>query len=128
MERYDLGTVAIAPIDVILDRERALIVQPDILFVSRDRLSIIHEQVWGTPDLVAEVFSSGSEDYDRREKYGWYRHYGVREYWMIDAFRQEVIVNTFTGATPLVRVGGMPDLVPSRLLPTLALKVSVLFA
>ena len=53
VESRRLGRVAVAPLDVVLDRERALIVQPDVLFVSTDRLSIVRDQIWGAPDLVA---------------------------------------------------------------------------
>jgi Uma2 family endonuclease len=60
VEPRRLGRVAIAPLDVILDEEAALIVQPDVLFVSAERLSIIHNQVWGAPDLVVEVLSAGN--------------------------------------------------------------------
>ena len=126
-DRGGLGKVAVAPIDVILDPERALIVQPDVLFVSTERLSIIRDQVWGAPDLVVEVFSHGSETYDRKEKYGWYRQDGVREFWMIDGQHEQVIVNDFTGATPVAHAAGMLDVVPSQLFPRLALKVSTLF-
>ena len=65
-----LGRVAMAPVDVILDRERALIVQPDVLFISQDALGIIRDQVWGPPDLVVEVLSPATEHRDRREKLG----------------------------------------------------------
>ena len=61
VESRRLGQVAVAPLDVVLDRERALIVQPDVLFVVHDRLSIIRDQVWGAPDLVAEILSPGTE-------------------------------------------------------------------
>ena len=73
-----LGKVAVSPVDVVLDRDRALIVQPDVLFISTARLSIIRDQVWGAPDLVVEVLSPGTEAHDRGEKLGWYRQYGVR--------------------------------------------------
>jgi len=127
VDKEGLGKVAVAPIDIILDRERALIVQPDVLFVSTERLSIIRDQVWGAPDLVVEVFSEGSETYDRTQKYAWYRQYGVREYWMIDGMREQVIVTDFTGATPIVHAAGVMDVVPSQLFPMLALRVSTLF-
>src|SRR2546422_7693702 len=51
VEPRKLGRVAVAPVDVVLDRARALVVQPDVLFVSAERLSIIRNQVWGAPDL-----------------------------------------------------------------------------
>src|SRR5262245_43148780 len=57
VEPARLGQVAIAPVDVILDSDAALVVQPDVLFVSADRASIIRNQVWGAPDLVVEVLS-----------------------------------------------------------------------
>src|SRR5438552_1236860 len=84
VESAQLGTVGIAPLDVILDEARALIVQPDVLFVAAERLSIIHDQVWGGPDLVVEVLSAGTALHDRTSKLGWYRQYGVRECWLVD--------------------------------------------
>src|SRR4029450_8434131 len=41
VERYDLGEILHAPCDVVLSREN--IVQPDVLFVSKDRLGIIRK-------------------------------------------------------------------------------------
>jgi hypothetical protein len=47
VEPRRLGRVAVAPVDVVLDRERALIVQPDVLFVSNARLDMIRDPVDG---------------------------------------------------------------------------------
>ena len=52
-----LGEVLPAPMDVVLDRDAALVVQPDILFVSHDRDHIVTDRVHGAPDLVVEVLS-----------------------------------------------------------------------
>ena len=68
VEPRGLGRLAVAPVDVVLDHDRALIVQPDVLFVSTDRLSIIRGQVGGAPDLVAEVLSHSTGHRDRGEK------------------------------------------------------------
>ena len=97
-EPRHLGRVAIAPVDVILDRERALILQPDVLFVSTERIAIIRDQVWGPPDLVVEVLSPGTEHHDRNEKLGWYRQYGVYECWLVELHREQVVVVDFSGA------------------------------
>jgi len=90
-----LGRVCASPIDVVLDEARALVVQPDVVFVSNDRAGIIRGQVWGAPDLVVEVESPGTWRRDRVWKRRWYRQYGVREYWLIDPVGRSVTVLTF---------------------------------
>jgi len=94
-----LGQVAVAPVDVILDAEQHLIVQPDVLFVSQSRASIVRDQVWGAPDLVVEVLSVRNHLFDRGQKLGWYHKYGVRECWLIDRGEKQVWVGNLT-ATP----------------------------
>jgi Uma2 family endonuclease len=91
-EACDLGDVCISPIDVVLDEPAALVVQPDVIFVAKERLGIIRNQVWGAPDLVAEVVSPGTEHRDRTIKLAWYRRYGVRECWIVNPHTQTVDV------------------------------------
>ena len=117
VERAGLGEVAVAPVDVILDTERSLIVQPDVLFVSNERRSIIRDQLWGAPDLVVEVLSPGTAAHDRTQKLGWYRQYGVRECWLVDPAASRITVVDFTGAAPETRVSDPADLVRSSLFP-----------
>ena len=60
-------------------------VQPDLLFVSSGRESIITaENVRGAPDLVVEILSPATAERDRTLKLDLYARYGVREYWIID--------------------------------------------
>jgi Uma2 family endonuclease len=79
-----LGRVCVSPIDVVLDAQKALVLQPDVIFVSNANAAIVRDQIWGAPDLVIEVESSGTRRRDRTLKLRWYRKYGVREYWLID--------------------------------------------
>jgi Uma2 family endonuclease len=128
VEPRALGRVAIAPLDVVLDRERALILQPDVLFIRTDRFSIIRDQVWGAPDLVAEVLSHSTENRDRGEKLEWYRQYGVRECWLVDLYGDCVTVVDFTGPAPEKRVAFGPYPIRSTVLPDLELSTFGLFA
>jgi Uma2 family endonuclease len=122
-----LGRVAVAPVDVVLDRERSLILQPDVLFVSTPRLSIIHDQVWGAPDLVAEVLSRSTEDRDRGEKLEWYRQYGVRECWLVDLYEDSVTVFDFTQSPPASSVAKGVESIRSIVFPELQLSAFGMF-
>jgi Uma2 family endonuclease len=115
--KHRLGDVCISPMDVILDKDAGLIVQPDIMFISNERSSIIQNHVWGAPDLVVEVASAVTEYRDRTIKLSWYRKYGVRESWLVNPKTQRVTVvdcvdgseDSFTGAQP-VRSRVLPEL------------------
>lgn len=76
------GQVFIAPYDVYLDEEN--VVQPDILFISKDRQGIIGEDnVKGVPDLVTEILSENSAYRDTIQKKMLYARFGVKEYWIV---------------------------------------------
>lgn len=121
-----LGWVCGAPIDVVLDERKALVVQPDVLFVSHERAGLLDCQVWGAPDLVVEVESAGTRQRDRMEKRRWYRQYGVREYWLIDPVAREVSLFQFEGRVRRRRFRG-PMLVVSAVLPELTVIAEAIF-
>lgn len=78
------GEVYISPIDVYLD-DRKNAFQPDLIFISNENLSIIKEDgIHGTPDLVIEVLSKGTKDFDLTKKKKVYEKAGVKEYWVLD--------------------------------------------
>lgn len=79
-----LGEVLFAPMDVILDYDRALVVQPDLMFISQHRHGVIGEKVHGAPDLVVEVLSPHPRIGELVERVGWFARYGVRECWLAD--------------------------------------------
>jgi Uma2 family endonuclease len=126
-EPRGLGRVAVAPVDVVLDHDRSLIVQPDVLFIATSRLSIIRNQVWGAPDLVAEVLSHSTENRDRGEKLGWYRQYGVRECWLVDLYDDSVTVVDFSGGGAETRLAHGTESIISTVLPDLKLTAFGLF-
>ena len=66
VRRHRLGETALAPIDMVLTSRRAT--QPDVVFISNERLGIIKERIMGAADLVAEVISPGSRRRDRIDK------------------------------------------------------------
>ena len=78
----DLGEVFYAPCDVYLDNEN--VVQPDILFISKERLNIIGEKnIQGAPDLAIEIISENTAYRDLVQKKKLYSKFGVKEYWIV---------------------------------------------
>lgn len=124
----DLGKVCVSPVDVVLDRKGALVVQPDVIFVAAERLGIIHERVWGAPDLVVEVLSKRTARRDRTEKLGWYRQYGVRECWFVDPLHKKIeIVDCQSADLGEPEIYGRNDVIRSRVLPALHLRAQEFF-
>jgi Uma2 family endonuclease len=127
VRRSQAGQVVMSPIDVILDARRVLVVQPDLVFVSTERLAICKEQIWGAPDLVVEVLSMGTRRRDRTIKVGWFREYGVRECWLVDPSARHVEVIDLGGAANTPRVFEDRQTISSIVLPRLRLRPADVF-
>lgn len=83
VKKNNSGYVYPSPIDVYLDDKNAY--QPDIVFVSKENSSILRERgIDGAPDLVIEILSSSSKDYDAIRKKAVYERTGVKEYIIVD--------------------------------------------
>ena len=90
--QHKLGVVCIAPQDVILDPARALVLQPDLMFISKARKEIISDHIWGAPDLVIEVISPHPRIGKLEERIGYFAQYGVKECWLIHQLSREIEV------------------------------------
>ncbi|HEY3123497.1 MAG TPA: Uma2 family endonuclease [Thermoanaerobaculia bacterium] len=83
VEKRGLGEVFIAPYDIVFSKWTAL--DPDLLFIRKERLSIITDaNVQGVPDLVIEILSPSNKEYDRETKMRAYEKAGVPEIWYFD--------------------------------------------
>src|SRR5690349_6438934 len=54
---HRIGEVFLAPLDVILDADAPLVLQPDLLLVTTERAHIVSDRVFGAPDLVVVILS-----------------------------------------------------------------------
>lgn len=83
VKKNRLGEVFDAPIDIHLGEKE--VYQPDIIFISKDRTSIIGKKnIEGAPDLVIEILSESTAYNDLRKKKKVYEQKGVLEYWIVD--------------------------------------------
>ncbi len=124
---HNLGEVFYAPCDVLLSETD--VVQPDILFISKNRISIIKEiNIQGAPDLVVEILSPASEKRDRGAKQKLYARAGVTESWIVDPTAKTIEVFTLS-ETGYQRVNlfNHADTLCSTLLPGLSISLSNVF-
>jgi Uma2 family endonuclease len=123
----DLGKILHAPYDVVLSETD--VVQPDILFITKPRLSIVTEtNIQSAPDLIVEILSPATAQRDRGVKQKLYARVGVAEYWIVDLATKSVEVLTLKAGTFQVawRYGPQDTLV-SPLLPGLAIPLPQVF-
>ncbi|MDE0032732.1 MAG: Uma2 family endonuclease [Deltaproteobacteria bacterium] len=124
---HGLGEVFIAPTDVYLSDTN--VVQPDLLFVSAARASIVTERdVHGAPDLVVEIASPSTRQRDRGIKMEIYARYGVVEYWLVDPATATVETLPLKDGQMVFTGGyGRPDTFTTPLLPGLEVDLGLIF-
>lgn len=81
-KEHHSGKIYNAPIYVIFSSVN--VVQPDLVFISKNRLKIIKEKgIFGAPDWIIEILSPSSDKIDIKLKRDLYERFGVREYWIV---------------------------------------------
>ena len=117
-------SVYTAPFDVRIFEEHGdspesvdTVLQPDLMVVC-DPNKVDRRGVHGAPDLVIEIISPATAQYDRLVKFNLYQRAGVLEYWIVDPAARMVSVYTLEngyyraaayGADAAVRVGILDD-------------------
>lgn len=102
--------VAIAPVDVQLDRDNRTMVQPDLLILC-DPSKNINRCIYGAPDFVLEVLSPSTKKKDMFLKLHKYADAGCREYWIVDQQWERIIVYMFD-EDQVIRMYTFSDKVP----------------
>ena len=123
-----LGTLLYAPYDVVLSDTD--VVQPDLLFVSREREhTITAENAQGAPDLVVEILSPSTAEQDRGKKRALYGRHGVTEYWLVDPVAETIQIHRLQGETLVpTRTFGREETLRSPLLTGLELHLDAIFS
>ena len=126
---HELGEFFFAPCDVVLSDTD--VVQPDLLFVSREREHLLSggENVRGAPDLVVEILSPATADRDRGYKRALYGRHGVMEYWLVDPTADTIWIHRQrAGVLTLTHTFGREQTLRSPLLAGLELDLDDVFS
>lgn len=124
------GKLFPAPCDVVFSKDPLQVAEPDLIFVSKAKASLVTEKnIQGVPDLLVEILSPGTASTDRRVKLSLYERYGVPEYWIVDPEAETIQVFRLSDGRygiPLdIRKGETLD---SPLLPGLSIPLSKVFS
>ena len=127
VKRNNLGEVLFAPCDILLSDVD--IVQPDIFFISKEKLTIIKDKyIEGAPDLVIEILSPYTQKLDRITKKRLYEVYKVAEYWIADTDKKTLEVLSLKGNSyKTMGIYKEEDMVASDLIKGLKFSVKEIF-
>ena len=127
LSTHPIGVLYDAPFDVYLTDVDVF--QPDLLIVLNENRRILTDAgVEGAPDLVMEVLSPKTRQFDLVNKKRVYARRGVKELWIIDPDEKDVTIYRFDQdpTDPIARLSGEGEL-NSPLLPGLAMSLPEIF-
>ena len=127
VDKKGIGEVYLAPLDVVFSDID--VVQPDIMFISKERLNIITERnIQGAPDLIVEIISPSAGYKDRVIRRKLYSKYGVKEYWLVDLEKKEVeVMSLKESGLETVKIYQKTDILESLVLKGIKIKLNDIF-
>jgi Uma2 family endonuclease len=129
LKQHPVGRLYTAPFDVMLSNLD--VVQPDLVFISSTKVSIITAQnIQGVPNLLIEILSESTRRTDEIIKRKLYERYGVQEYWIVDPELEAVKVFRMTpqGYSRVAELSNeASDTLGTPLLPDLSIPLIDLF-
>lgn len=136
VESHQLGIVLFAPVDVLIARDPLRVRQPDLLYLSAERLgnltlteALKRNPLDIAPDLVVEILSPTNTRIDMESKCADYSTIGVRECWLVSPEARTVEVLRLTPQSiETFGIYGTGSIVRSAVLPELEFQVKTIFA
>jgi Uma2 family endonuclease len=128
-QKRGAGTV-VPDADLIVD-ERNTYVSPDLMFYAGDRYATVdpNEMLRLIPDLIVEVLSPSTSDYDRTTKRDVYAGIGVAHYWAVDGDRRAVTEHVLQAdGTYHTRTVRAPEVFRPALFPHLEINLTQVLA
>jgi len=117
-----------APLDVRLNADTLdnTVVQPDLMIIC-DNSILDEESIKGAPDMVVEILSPSTADYDRTTKFNMYLQAGIKEYWIVDPVTQSLVVNILANNRYITHVYVNKETVPVHILEGCVIDLSEVF-
>ncbi|ACM60129.1 Uma2 family endonuclease [Caldicellulosiruptor bescii] len=93
-----------APFDVVLieegqdEKQATNVVQPDISIIC-DKKKLTEKGCVGVPEMIIEVVSQNNPAHDYIRKLNLYTQFGVKEYWIVNPYEQNIFVYVYRPET-----------------------------
>jgi len=113
-------------IDFEFDKLSKNTLQPDLLIICDDE-KLSKQSVNGAPDLVVEILSPSNHKHDKIFKFNKYLSVGVKEYWIVDPIKEEILVNILTNSMYSTTIYVKGDVINLTILADLNINVTDLF-
>jgi len=105
----------IAPFAVQLDMDERTMVQPDLGILCKKE-NYKRWGIYGAPDFLLEVISPSTRRKDYFRKLHKYLEAGVREYWIVDPYKEKVLVYFFEeGEEAEATIYGIDQSIPVKI-------------
>jgi Uma2 family endonuclease len=123
------GDVLVAPFDLVISPRQDVVLHPPLAVVLAERREILREgrTIWGAPDIVLEVLTPANARRTRCSKVRWYRDWGVKELWLIDARHHKFEILDLAAGKSLPYIYSGRNSIQSVQLPSFCFEVCRLF-
>jgi len=120
--------VFIAPFDVRLSAGSTddTVVKPDLVIIC-DHSKMMKTGYSGAPDMVVEILSPSTSNYDKITKFNKYLQAGIREYWIIDPIDKNLAVHLQNGKDYISRPYSHLEIVPVHVLEGCTIDLAEVF-
>jgi Uma2 family endonuclease len=127
LDLKELGQVVLAGVPMYISDEQPAR-EPDLMIVLNENSKRLTEKYLnGAADLAIEIISPGTGHIDRGTKFEEYEAAGVREYWIIDPLREEVLAYSLSEKGRYQRIEPEDNRIASSLLPDFVLDTAILW-
>jgi Uma2 family endonuclease len=137
VSRLNLGVVLLAPIDVVIEKNPLHTRQPDVFYLSNERITAagysqneldLLSRLEMAPDLVVEVLSPNESRRDMKDKLNDYHKIGVKECWLLSDEAETVEVVDLSGGDIMVlALYGIESHLTSKLFSNFSLEIKEIF-
>lgn len=123
------GDVLVAPFDLVISPRQDVVLHPPLAVVLEERREIVRDgrSIWGAPDIVLEVLTPSNARRTRCSKVRWYRDWGVKELWLVDARHRKFEILDLAAGKSLPYIYSGRNSIQSVQLPSFCFEVYRLF-